>query len=239
MGLKMTHRKAVTSEAAKRYRTAGKKQKSRILDEHVALTGRNRSYLSWLLRCWGTTVVERRGGEVVRIVVGQRQKRRRSPRVYDEQVVAALKKVWYLFGCLCGKRLVAVLRTQLSVLEKFGELALDPDTGPEAHADQRCHHRPAAAHRDNVPCAYAGAPVDRRHRRHRCLRALRVRGRSPTKPTTRLINEIPIRTFTGWQDARPDEVGADLVGHDGGITGGEHAFTLVLTDPPDPVDSSC
>ena len=209
MGLKMTHRKAVTSEAAKRYRTAGKKQKSRILDEHVALTGRNRSYLSWLLRCWGTTVVERRGGEVVRIVVGQRQKRRRSPRVYDEQVVAALKKVWYLFGCLCGKRLVAVLRTQLSVLEKFGELALDPDT-------RRKLQRISAA------------TIDRLLRTEK--RALRIRGRSPTKPTTRLMNEIPIRTFTEWQDARPGEVGADLVGHDGGITGGEHAFTLVLTD---------
>ncbi len=42
MGLKMTHRRAVTSEVAKRYRAASKKQKSRILDEHVALTGRNR-----------------------------------------------------------------------------------------------------------------------------------------------------------------------------------------------------
>ena len=209
MGLKMTHRKAVTSEAAKRYRTASKKQKSRILDEHVALTRRNRSYLSWLLRCWGTTVVERRGGEVVRIVVGQRQKRRRSPRVYDEQVVAALKKVWYLFGCLCGKRLVAVLRTQLSVLEKFGELALDPDTRQKL-------------------TLISAATIDRLLRTEK--RALRIRGRSPTKPTTRLINEIPIRTFTEWQDARPGEVGADLVGHDGGITGGEHAFTLVLTD---------
>ena len=156
MGLKMTHRKAVTSEAAKRYRTASKKQKSRILDEHVALTGRNRSYLSWLLRCWGTTVVERRDGELVKIVVGQRQKRRRSPRVYDEQVVAALKKVWYLFGCLCGKRLVAVLRTQLSVLEKFGELALDPDT-------RRKLQRISAA------------TIDRLLRTEK--RALRVRGR--------------------------------------------------------------
>ena len=209
MGLKMTHRKAVTSEAAKRYRTASKKQKSRILDEHVALTGRNRSYLSWLLRCWGTTVVERRGGEVVRIVVGQRQKRRRSPRVYDEQVVAALKKVWYLFGCLCGKRLVAVLRTQLPVLEKFGELSLDPDTRRKL-------------------TLISAATIDRLLRTEK--RALRVRGRSHTKPTTRLMNEIPIRTFTEWQDARPGEVGADLVGHDGGVTGGEHAFTLVLTD---------
>ncbi len=54
--------------------------------------------------------------------------RRRNRRVYDEQVRAALTKVWYLFGCLCGKRLVVVLRTQVPVLEKFGELALDPDT---------------------------------------------------------------------------------------------------------------
>ena len=61
-------------------------------------------------------------------MVGQRRRRRRGPRLYDEQVVAALRKVWYLFGCLCGKRLVAVLRAQVPLLEKFGELDLDPDT---------------------------------------------------------------------------------------------------------------
>ena len=42
---------------------------------------------------WGKTVFERRDGEVVKIVVGQRCRRRRGPRLYDEQVVAALKKV--------------------------------------------------------------------------------------------------------------------------------------------------
>ena len=61
-------------------------------------------------------------------------------------------------------------------------------------------------------------------------RSLRIRGCAHTKPTTRLINQIPVRTFTEWRDARPGEVGADLVSHDGGIIGGEHAFTLVLTD---------
>ena len=158
---------------------------------------------------WGKTVFERRDGELVKIVVGQRRARRSSRRVYDEQVRAALTKVWYLFGCLCGKRLVAVLRTQVPVLEKFGELSLDPDTRQKL---QRI----------------SAATIDRLLRTEK--RALRVRGRSHTKPTTRLINEIPIRTFTEWQDARPGEVGADLVGHDGGITGGEHAFTLVVTD---------
>ncbi len=142
-------------------------------------------------------------------MVGQRRRRRRGPRLYDEQVVAALRKVWYLFGCLCAKRLVAVLRAQVPLLEKFGELDLDPD------ARQKLQRISAAT-------------IDRLLRTEK--RALRIRGRSHTKPTTRLMNEIPIRTFTEWQDARRGEVGADLVGHDGGITGGEHAFTLVLTD---------
>ena len=136
-----------------------------------------------------------------------RRRRRRGPRLYDEQVVAALRKVWYLFGCLCGKRLVAVLRAQVPLLEKFGELSLDPD-------------------RRRKLTLISAATIDRLLRTEK--RALRLRGRSHTKPTTRLMNQIPIRTFTEWQDARPGEVGADLVGHDGGITGGEHAFTLVL-----------
>ena len=104
---------------------------------------------------------------------------------------------------------MAVLRTQVAVLEKFGELSLDPDTRQKL-------------------TRISAATIDRLLRTEK--RALRVRGRCHTKPTTRLINEIPIRTFTEWQDARPGEVGADLVGHDGGITGGEHAFTLVVTD---------
>ena len=57
-----------------------------------------------------------------------------------------------------------------------------------------------------------------------------MRGRSHTKPTTRLLHKIPIRTFAEWQDAKVGEMGADLVGHDGGYGGGEHAFTLLLTD---------
>ena len=128
MGLTMGQRKALTREMAARYRGASRPQKKAMLDEFVELHGCTRHHAGWLLRMWGKTVFERRDGELVKIVVGQRLPRRRSSRVYDEQVGAALKKVWYLFGCLCGKRLVAVLRTQLPVLEKFGELDLDPDT---------------------------------------------------------------------------------------------------------------
>ena len=128
MGLTMGQRKALTRQMADRYRRASKRQKTAMLDEFVELHGCTRHHAGWVLRMWGKTVFERRDGEVVKIVVGQRRRRRRGPRLYDEQVVAALRKVWYLFGCLCGKRLVAVLRVQVPLLEKFGELDLDPDT---------------------------------------------------------------------------------------------------------------
>ena len=209
MGLTMGERKAVTRETAAEYRRATKREKGVILDRWVKLTGCKRNHVGWLLRMWGRTVFECRDGVLVKYVVGQRSPRRSIPRVYDQQVYAALKKVWYLFGCMCGKRLVGVLRHQLPVLEKWGELTLAPQVRAKL-------------------AAISAATIDRLLREEK--RTLQVRGRCHTKPTTRLMNQIPIRTFSEWQDARPGEMGADLVGHDGGIGGGEHAFTLVVTD---------
>ena len=193
MGLKMTHRKAVTSEAAKRYRTASKKQKSRILDEHVALTGRNRSpeLAAALLGYHGGRAPRRRGGQdrgrPAPPPAPQPPRLRRAGRGGAEEGLVIAANAGGGPACGAGE----VWRTLL---------------GPR--------HAPEAAHR----C------IDRLLRTEE-----RARDTLHTKPTTRLMNEIPIRTFTEWQE-RPGEVGADLVGHDGGITGGEHAFTLVLTD---------
>ena len=209
MGLDMGQRKAVTRETAQEYRRASKKEKGAILDRVVKLMGCTRHHAGWLLRMWGKTVFERRNGVLVKYVVGRRRPRRSTPRIYDQQVARALKQIWYLFGCLCGKRLVAVLRHQLPVLEKFGEITLEPAVRAKL---QRI----------------SAATVDRLLQHEK--RTLQVRGRSHTKPTTRLMNQIPIRTFSEWQQVRVGEMGADLVGHDGGFRGGDHAFTLVLTD---------
>ena len=67
--------------------------------------------------------------ELVELVVGQPRKKRRRPRekIYDEQVFQALKKIWAVFDCICGKRLVVVLRTMLPILEKFGEIDLNDE----------------------------------------------------------------------------------------------------------------
>jgi hypothetical protein len=43
-----------------------------------------------------------------------------------------------------------------------------------------------------------------------------VKGRSGTKPGSILKRQIPIRTFTEWNDLRPGFCEVDLVSHDGG-----------------------
>jgi hypothetical protein len=58
--------------------------------------------------------------------------------------------------------------------------------------------------------------------------ALRNRGR--TKPGTLLKHQIPVRTFSQWEDTRPGFLEIDLVAHDGGSSQGEYCQTLNATD---------
>lgn len=57
-----------------------------------------------------------------------------------------------------------------------------------------------------------------------------VKGRTHTKPGTLLKHQVPIRTFSDWDNAQPGFFEMDLVGHDGGKTQGDYCFTLDLTD---------
>ena len=92
----------------------------------MELTGCTRHHAAWLLRCWGTSVWDQRGGRPVKIVVGQRRARRRTPRVYDQEVIAALIKLWHHFGYLCGKRLAATLCARRSESEPKRRSVFDP-----------------------------------------------------------------------------------------------------------------
>lgn len=57
-------------------------------------------------------------------------------------------------------------------------------------------------------------------------RKYQLKGCSHTKPATLLKHQIPIRTFSEWDEARSGFVEIDLVGHDGGRIDSFHAFTL-------------
>ena len=203
----MAQRKAVTRELAQRYRRATRREKGEILDQWVQLTGHTRNHASWLLCCWGRTVYSYQGGRAVKIVVGTRRPRRHSPRCYDQEVYRA-------------EASLGVVRRD--VRQAPGGGAASPVASGEVRGAQPEPQVRAKLQR------ISAATIDRLLRAEK--RKLQLRGRSHTKPSTRLLHEIPIRTFTEWEDVKPGEVGADLVGHDGGHGGGEHAFTLVVTD---------
>ena len=94
-----------------RYREASKRDKSRMLDEFVAMVGCHRKHAVRLLG-QGDEPVDR--------------KVPRGRRIYDEAVKLALIVVWEASDRICGKRLKAALPSMVESLERHGHLDLDP-----------------------------------------------------------------------------------------------------------------
>ncbi len=212
----MKERQSVTAVVAGRYRRAGKRNKGVILDEFTQLTGYNRSYASWVLRNVGKRIrldnkMISRKLETRLVIVGSRRKkiRRNKPRSYDEKVLSALRKIWVIMDCMCGKRLVGVLGELIPVLEEHEEIELDTTTKQKLQE-------------------ISASTIDRALAPER--KRLLSRTRSKTKPGTLLKHKIPIKTFSQWDEQKPGFVEIDLVGHDGGNISGDYIQTLDVTD---------
>jgi len=203
----MAERRVLVRGVSGRYRRSSKKEKGRILDEFVEMTGYNRIYAAWLLNQQGRKVWVNRRLAVVGEVGIRRVRRRR--RIYGEDVKRVLIRLWKLLDYLCGKRLVAALPAAIEALERHGELKLTQEL--------RCQLLSISA-----------ATIDRLLASEK--KKLQLKGRSGTKPGTLLRHQIPIRTFSDWDDARPGFVEVDLVAHEGGKASGDYAQTLDLTD---------
>jgi hypothetical protein len=196
VALTMKQRIAVTRELHKRYTKATKKEKQTILNEFTHLTGYNRSYAARTLRR------EPRDGRL-------RKARRVRSRIYTDEVLVVLRKVWYVADMICGKRLKPFLPELAGRLEYFNELTLSPE----------CKER---------LFSMSPATIDRLLAKER--KKLSLKGRTTTKPGTLLKHQIPIRTFADWDDARPGFLEIDLVAHDGGSSSGDFIHTLDATD---------
>ena len=207
----MSTRRELTEELARQYRQASRKEKGRILDQFVQTTGYQRKYAIQLLNWWGRSRLVWIDGKPVKLVVGRRRrkKRRARPRRYDQQVLKALKQIWYVFDFMCGKRLVVVLRTILPTLESFGEIQVSAEVRAKL-------------------LTISAATIDRLLAGERSR--LRLKGRSRTKPGTLLKHQIPIRTFADWDEQEPGFFEIDLVAHDGGDASGDFCQTLTITD---------
>jgi hypothetical protein len=211
MELPMRVRFAIIKKTNQRYKTARKGVKKTILDEFTKTCGYSRKYASWILVHWGTEVFATVKGKLVRYVVGKRAKAHRTgrPPRYDVAFVSVLVNLWYLFDCLCGKRLVPFLRTMVDILSVWGELSTTDEI-------------------KNKLKAVSAATIDRLLKPE--LEKCRLRGISHTKPGSLLKHQIPIRTFSDWDDAVPGFVETDLVGHEGGSSFGDFHCTLTMTD---------
>jgi len=110
---------------------------------------------------------------------------------------------------ICGKRLAPILKELIPRLIRFGEIRLTREA-----KDKLMKISPAT--------------IDRILAAER--KKYKIKGRANTKPGTLLKNQIPIRTFSQWNDKRPGFVEIDLVGHDGGDGSGDFLQTLDVTD---------
>ena len=206
MGLTMKEKRSVAAEVAAGYQKARKKEKGAILGQFVELTGYVRRYAARLLRQHGkktrvgtTTII----GDVTKKPGRERQL------VYDGEVIEALRKIWMIMDCICGKRLKAALADLIPVLKTNMEIQLNPAT-------------------EEKLLAISASTIDRVLAADRKKQALK--GRSGTKPGTLLKHQIKIRTFSEWNEQKPGFVEIDLVGHDGGDGSGEFCQSLDVTD---------
>jgi len=206
MRLMMREKKALVKVVTPRFQAAGIKEKEVILDEFVEATGYNRCYAAYLLRNHGKKV---RVGKVTIIGDVTKRLKRESRKIYDQLVLDALKQIWMIMDCICGKRLVGILKELIPILELHGEIVLPSETRAKL-------------------LKISAATIDRLLTEEK--NRVAGRGRSRTKPGTLLKNQIPIRTFSEWNEARPGFVEIDLVAHDGGSSSGEYAQTLDVTD---------
>jgi hypothetical protein len=130
------------------------------------------------------------------------------PRVYSAVVVGALRQVWEASGELCGKRLAPFVAELVPALEAEGALRVPPPVREQL-------------------LQMSAATIDRR------LRPFRLQqrhGLGTTKPGTLLKHQVPVHTYTPWDEQRLGFVEIDLVAHCGITTAGHYVNTLTVTD---------
>jgi len=111
MSLTLTARQSVIKELSKKYRRASKKEKTRIINNFISLTNYNRSYARYVLRNY-------------QYVRSRSKSKRRGIKIYDEEFLKDLKKIWYIYDNICGKRLAPFMPEAIDALERHGEIKI-------------------------------------------------------------------------------------------------------------------
>jgi hypothetical protein len=135
--------------------------------------------------------------------------RRGHPVIYGPAVTAALEVAAEAAGWICGKRLAPFMAELVPALEREGVLALSGEVRRQL-------------------LGMSAAAIDRRLGAARAR--AKPRGIPTTKPGSLLKRQVPIRTYTPWDEQVPGFMEIDTVAHCGTTTEGEYICTLNNTD---------
>jgi len=209
--LTMRQKKAVTRELRDRYQRSSKKEKTIILNGFIQLTGYNRCYACQVLNVKKEKVLGylNIAGKRIKYIADKRKIKRKKKKIYDQDVLVALKEIWKICDYICSKRLAPYLSEIIPVLEKWGEIKLNLKIREKLFK-------------------ISAATIDRLLSDTR--KRYRIKGRSTTRPGTLLKKSIPIRTFADWDEKVPGFFEVDLVSHDGGAVRGDFLQSLNFTD---------
>jgi len=196
-------KKDYLNEMRPRYRSASKKDQTRLLDEIISVCRGSRNYL---IRVLNKVPAPR----YPTVLYGQVKKHVGRPKVYDAPAILAfLICVWHASNQACSKRLERVLHLWLPKYQEFTGIVLSLE-------HQVLIGRLSHATIDRL----LGAERQR----------YRVgKGRATTKPGTLLKKRIPIKT-NQWDENRPGFLEVDTVAHCGTSTSGMYAYTLNTVD---------
>ncbi len=202
-GLSMAARQEITKKYAREYAAAAKKDKGRMLDELVGVSGWSRANSRRAI----AAASKRRGP--ARAVV-------RKPRAatYGYDTLKVLIQVWTVLGEPCGKYLVPIMEASLAQLEGFGELDQVAARLTEPVRAQLVAMSPATIDRMLRPTKAARYPA----------------AKSATRPSATLRSSIGVRQAMDEMEKAPGFFEIDLVAHCGHSLKGEHAWTLTATD---------
>ena len=216
MGLDMRTRKKICAEIFKRYQKAGKKGKTKILDEYVQTLGYSRDYLANLLSNWGKTRYFASDGKPLKYIAkppvkslhkAQRSRKTGRPEKYHKAFVEILKALWELFDNQCGKLLSPLIKAAIGFLIS------------EFHLSEEIQA---------LLLSVSPATIDRKLRREKAR--YRLKGIHTTKPGSLLKSQIPIRVCFSRHERSPGYFELDTVSHCGAKASGQFCQTLTITD---------
>jgi len=208
MELTLKERQKLTAVTAKKYRTATKSEKTKILFTYIEQTGYNRKYAIHLLA--NESRVKPIAKKLKVKVTHKKIKKRVYPVTYGKAVLTALSLIWEAFNYQCGKLLAPFLHENIDCIVK------DPmfNIGKEVTAKLR---------------KISASTIDRLLKPLKAK--IKVKGTCGTKPAVQHLKKlVPMLSHFECIEQGDGLWQIDLVQHDGGNPSGEFCYTLTITE---------